>query len=391
VQIMGNPSKQGWTFARNCAGGAGGNLCMRSPYIPTTGPMSPASAAAAFPGFAQALPAIVQGMPASTFGGDAAKAQLLGLLSQMRPILTALRPTDAQVGTVLVDLGTSKPVAEVHDYAPLGANFSNTWEVGYKGILGDRLRVAMDVWFQRRPADPTTQLINPGVMFNPTQLGAYLGASIAQGLMAGGMPAAQAQATATAAAGALTPLMAKIPVGATGFTNGLYDKPYLVFSYQNGSGFVNVHGLDLATDLLLGRGWAVAATYSNLNRNVFADAPGASKENPLAANVPKHRGSLALRFEDEPKGYSAEIRGRYADAFPVNSGVFNSYNVGTPVRYGPVPVNALLDLGMSWRIPFNPGVRWSLNATNILDNQVPTFVGVPAIGRLIMTRVSYSF
>ncbi|HEY6828962.1 MAG TPA: TonB-dependent receptor, partial [Gemmatimonadaceae bacterium] len=48
VQILGNPPKEGWSFARSCTGGIAGNLCMRSPYIPNT--LAPASAAAAFPG-----------------------------------------------------------------------------------------------------------------------------------------------------------------------------------------------------------------------------------------------------------------------------------------------------------------------------------------------------
>jgi iron complex outermembrane receptor protein len=51
VQILGNPPKQGWNYARTCTGAAVGTLCMRSPYIPNT--LAPASAAAAFPGFAQ--------------------------------------------------------------------------------------------------------------------------------------------------------------------------------------------------------------------------------------------------------------------------------------------------------------------------------------------------
>jgi iron complex outermembrane receptor protein len=142
---------------------------------------------------------------------------------------------------------------------------------------------------------------------------------------------------------------------------------------------------------MLDRGWSIAATYSNLNKNVFTDAPGATVNNPLAANTPKHRATATVRYENQVKGYSAEVRGRYADAFPVNSGVFNSYNIGTPVPYPPVPVNALLDAGFSWVLPVAGSPRWSLNATNLLDNKVPTFVGVPAIGRLIMTRVQYQY
>ena len=389
VQILGNPPKEGWSFARTCTGGAGGNLCMRSPYIP--GQLAPASAAAAYPGFASALTTIVQGLPLSSIGSEANRQQLLGLLSQIGPILRGLHPTDAQVGSVLVDLNTKSPVAGVTDYAPLSADFANTWEGGYKGFLGNRLSFSADVWFQRRPADPTAQIINPGVLFNPQQLGAFLGQNIAQALIAAGQSQAQATATAQAAAAALTPLMAAIPVGATAFTNSLDDQPYLVFSYQKATGSVDVHGVDLAADILLDRGWSVGATYSNLNKNVFPDAPGATPLNPLAANTPKHRATTTIRYENQAKAYSVEVRGRYADAFPVNSGVFNSYNIGTPVRYAPVPVNALLDAGFSWVLPVSGSPRWSLNATNLLDNKVPTFVGVPAIGRLIMTRVQYQY
>jgi iron complex outermembrane receptor protein len=390
VQILGNPPKEGWSFARSCSGGAAGGLCMRSPYIP--GALAPASAAAAFPGFASQFKAIVQGLPATPKFTEASRQQLLGLLNQIGPILSSLRPSDAQVGTVLVDLNTSQPVSGVTDYAPLSADFANTWEAGYKGFIGNRVSFSVDAWFQRQPAQPTAQIINPGVLFNPQQLAAFLGNGIAQGLIAAGQSPAVAAATAQAAAAALTPLMAAIPVGATAFTNSLDDQPYLVFSYQKATGSINVNGIDLATDIILDRGWSVAATYSNLGKNVFPDAPGATAANPLAANTAKHRATTTVRYENQLRGWSAEVRGRYTDAFPVNSGVFNSY--GLPlgsVRYPPVPVNALLDAGFSWVLPVAGSPRWSLNATNLLDNKVPTFVGVPAIGRLIMTRVQYQY
>jgi outer membrane receptor for ferrienterochelin and colicins len=394
VQIIGNPAKEGWHFARSCDQSINGGLCMRSPYASG---LVPASAAAAFPGLVLALPTIVRGLPASSFGagGETARAQVLGLLTQLNPILTRLAPTNAQVGTVLVDLNPTPPrplTSAPADYAPLGANFSNTFEVGYKGLIGDRVHLDGAFWFQRRPADPTTQVINPGVLFNPTQLGAFLGQGIAQGLIAAGTPAAQAQATATAAAGALTPLAAAIPVGATAFTNTLDNQPFLIFSYQNAAGYVNVHGVDLAGDLLLTDEWSLEGTYSWLNKNVFPDAPGATLGNPLTANAPKHRATATIRYADEVKGFSGEVRGRYADAFQVNSGVFNSYGVGGGVRYPGVPVNAFLDAGVSWRIPSRAGqLRWSINAQNILDNKVQSFVGVPEIGRLILTRIQYAF
>jgi iron complex outermembrane receptor protein len=366
---------------------------MRSPY--TGQQLGAVSAAAAYPGFAQSLPAIVRGLPVSTFGagGEAARTQLLGLLTQLGPILTGLRPTDAQVGSVLIDLNTRTPLTTVpNDYAPLGANFSNTIEAGYKGLFGEKFRVAADLWFQRRPADPTTQILNPGVLFNPQQLGSFLGTQIATRLIAAGTPAAQAQATATAAATALTPLMAAIPVGATAFTNPLYDQSYLVFSYQNAAGYVNVHGVDLASDLLLNQNWSLAGTYSWLSDNLFPNAPGATALNPLAANTPTHRATLTVRYEGEDRRLTGELRGRYANAFQVNSGVFNSFGIGAgQARYPGVPVNAFVDASASYRLPIAQDVRISVSATNLLDNRRPTFVGVADLGRLVVSRLQYSF
>jgi hypothetical protein len=52
----------------------------------------------------------------------------------------------------------------------------------------------------------------------------------------------------------------------------------------------------------------------------------------------------------------------------------------------------LVDAGINYRFLFN-GRRalWSLTVTNALNNEVPTFAGVPAVGRMAITRLQYSF
>jgi outer membrane receptor for ferrienterochelin and colicins len=61
------------------------------------------------------------------------------------------------------------------------------------------------------------------------------------------------------------------------------------------------------------------------------------------------------------------------------------------IAYPGVPVNAFLDVGFSWVLPVAGAPRWSLNGTNLLNNPVASFVGVPKIGRMLMTRVSYTY
>ncbi|MBX3132057.1 MAG: TonB-dependent receptor [Gemmatimonadaceae bacterium] len=397
VRIFGNPAKDGWRYDRSCATAqtTANGLCMQSNF--TGNNRTPVAGAQMFPAVLNA------GVGAQIAAGLAAA---FGLNTTQRDNIAAalngLTPTNTQMPLVLRNLtpGLGSPLVNfntVQDLAPLGANFSNTWEIGYKGIIGDRLRFSADYWYQIRPADPTTQVVNfddavffdPGSGTSPNGLTGFVGgnATLQGALVANGVPAP----AVPAAMSTIITTLASIPTGTLAFDSPLYDRSYFVFTYQNAEGHVDVRGIDLAVDYLLDGGWAVEATYSNLSRNVFADARGATAANPLAANTPKHRGSLTVRRSDETRNMSYEIRGRYMDAFPVNSGVFNSYNVGTPVRYDRVPVNAFLDAGFSWKLPVAQNIRWSLNIQNLLDNQVPSFIGVAPVGRFATTRVSYNF
>ena len=60
--------------------------------------------------------------------------------------------------------------------------------------------------------------------------------------------------------------------------------------------------------------------------------------------------------------------------------------------YEPVPVNAQLDLGVSKRFDIG-GQRalFAVNVQNLLDREVRSFPGVAQMGRLVMTRLQYTF
>jgi iron complex outermembrane receptor protein len=149
--------------------------------------------------------------------------------------------------------------------------------------------------------------------------------------------------------------------------------------------------VDLALDYQLDDRWMLAATYSNMNQNVFPQIGGAG--NPLMSNSPKNRASTTATYNNVGSGWSFDATVRYADAFPVNSGVFNSLtpNPDGGTVYAPVPANTMMDIGGSYRLPIPQNVTWSLNITDLFDTRVATFVGVPQIGRLIVTRIRYSF
>lgn len=394
LRAIGNPSKTGWQFNRTCDATVNGGLCMHSPWV-AAGPTSVASStsAAAFPGFMLALPSVAAALPASSFAsaadptGAANKAGFLQLLGALGPILNSLRPTDAQVGSVLRVGSTAVATSTVTDIQPLMASFNTTWELGYKGIIGKRLRVALDLWYQIRGdvGAPIGQ-INPLVFMDPTKLQGYLAASFA----AAGVPAAAIPTYL----GALVPIMAALPQGALAFTNTkLAPDQSIIASYTNGQGQIDVRGADFALDYQLNDTWMLAGTYSNIGQNVFPQVGGTI--NPLMSNSPKHRASMGATYLNDATGWSFTGRARYADAFPVNSGLFNSLgsppNTASTALYAPIPASTLFDIGASYRLPIAQNVTWSLNVSDLLDTRVATFVGVPQIGRLITTRVKYNF
>jgi iron complex outermembrane receptor protein len=110
---------------------------------------------------------------------------------------------------------------------------------------------------------------------------------------------------------------------------------------------------------------------------------------------------------------------KYNEAYPVNSSSYqtNSANIiaagrpGAPTTpptatgfnrcspapagtfcYENVPEAFIVDAQVSKRFDLGGNrFTWSLSATNLFDNRVRTFPGVPEIGRMLMTRLQYQF
>jgi outer membrane receptor for ferrienterochelin and colicins len=430
IRAQGNPPKEGWQFARTCSAAAFGGICMKS-RLAGNGAFVDASAASAFRPFFTAQrtafqAAITQGLTQA--GLPPAQAAALG--TAISTALSNLNPTSANVGTAVRYLDratTTLQPTDVRDIPELKASFNNTYELGYKGILGDlaQVRLAIDLWFQQRgDVGAPASIATPNVFFDPQTLGTYLGTNITQTLVAAGIPQAQAAAIAGGLTPGLTQAAARAPLGVVTFDSPLASATDVIATYQTIDEKVNIQGLDLGFDYIFSPRWNMAATYSWVSDVIFEDVRDA-QGNALALNAPDHKASLTGRWIDEIRGLSLEARGRYANTFPVNSGVYASTRTfpapavlnpnvpdgtyqtapgsttqcsdATPAAcvytYPAVPVNMFLDLGFSWRVPVRgtQQIMWSLNATNVLDNKRPTFAGVPDIGRMIMTRIQYSF
>ena len=374
----------GFQFRRNCTGGAG-SLCMRSPFTPVAAGGSstfvPANAAGYYPAALQVALAggLRAGLIASGMSAAAADATIARLGTFNAPT--------ANVGTRLTYITNSVTVTpeQVVDLGKLKPSYTNMLELGYKGAIGKRFFLAADVWYQRRDNFTTAaQNFTPNALLD--------GPTLAAGLAAHLQPVLGASAPAVAASVASS--LARIPLGTVVPDSRVTTNADIAFTYRSIDKSINLSGADLAFDYALTPDFGTSGTYSWVSKTAFDIDPG---QPPLTLNAPDHKASLAFRHSYNPRNLTTEIRGRYQNTFRVNSAVFVTGTEltapdGSKYRYQQPPTAMFLDAQVTLRLPqVARGALFSLGATNLLDNKVVLFAGVPEIGRLVMSRLQLNF
>jgi iron complex outermembrane receptor protein len=399
VRALGTPS-EGFHFRRDCAGGVG-NLCMKSPFNPAgKGAYAPANAAMFYKAAVAAAAAGGMGTAVTAaltpnFGAATAAA----LSNVVMTTLAGLQPT-TQVATKLRVLNPTTArfsdvaAGDVRDIDQIRPTLTTAWEAGWKGQLTKRFYGTIDWWYSER-TDFVGPLIveTPNVFLDATSLAAYIGPNLVPALTAALTPALGPAAgpTAAALANSLTPTIAGglggvsgsattgVPLGVVNPDHALSGSTDIVLAYRN-FGRVRVNGVDVSGTYMVGDRLSLYGTYSWVSRDYFSRAMVGGVSD-IALNAPHKKSTLAARWRDDAKGFSAEARYRHAARFPGNSGVY----IGTVRAYN------LYDASMTFRPNFLGGAMFSVMAQNLLDTRHAEFVGGAPLGRLIMTRIQYAF
>lgn len=337
----------GFQFARD----VGGRPLMRSPFTPG-GLGGPATQlpldATVFWSVVQSLVPAVAGVPA---------------------------PNSTQVGTVLRSLNpTTKAFNTVSDVAnvdPLRSQITNTAEIGYKGFIANRLSLGLDLYYSRIEDFVSPLLVaTPNAFLDRNMLAAYL--------VSQGFPPLQAAQLAAGICGLDgNPAVTGIPLGTVTPINTVGAPADLFVTYRN-FGTVHLWGADLGATFLVTDQLSFTGTYSFVNRNLFKNQDGVAD---VALNAPINKATLSANYRNERSGWAVELRGRYVDQFPMNSGVY----VGTVDSY------ALMDLNVAYAIPSLRSLEVALAASNVFDDRHREFVGAPELGRLVVVRVRKGF
>jgi outer membrane receptor for ferrienterochelin and colicins len=351
----------GYNFVRDCGG-----ICVRSPFAPDVSALMPLNA--------QPFWAVATNIVYQSTGGQVDIRGIPAPTAQQVPAVLRLlnpHPTGAFFQTV--------DPANLQDMRPLAPSISNTYEVGYKGVLGGRALLTVDVWHQQRNNFVSAALVEtPNMFFRTDALAVYLGNF---------MSAAQAGQLAAVIGGVDgNPAATGIPLGTAALDHEFTNDPNIYVTYRN-YGDVSLWGTDLGLeahlpleDMLPGQ-FTLSGTYSWLSDDELRTVGFFGQPVDVLLNSPATKGSVGLRWNHAQSGIALNSLVRFTAGFPMNSGVY----------VGEVEGNTVADVSASWRMRQLPGAMLTVQAQNIFDNRHQHFIGAPEIGRLITTRLMYTF
>jgi outer membrane receptor protein involved in Fe transport len=400
IRALGTP-ESGFQFRRDCTGGLG-DLCMKVfPAFGGTGNFVAANPYAN--SFAVARSGIVASLTASftaqfmALGLPAAQAaaQAAAVANATATFLASRTPTAQQIGTTLLippvggAAGFTVQPDQLVDIERPKPTFHEVIEGGYKGVIGDRLQLSVDVWHEKRKNFVSPLLLEtPLVFLNGAALNTYLQGQLAAFFPTLGLPAAAATQVAAALAGALpgtNPTAPCTPTNPAGCPIGVvnFDTPAagndVIVAYRSYSKPIKLWGSDIGADLALPLGFSVGGTYSWVNKGIFKKEDLGTRDD-VSLNAPRNKHTFTVRYRNEDSGWGAEIRERHVDGF--NTLAF----VG-----GPVDAYTLVDAGISFRPKLMRGALVAINGTNLLNEVHREFTLGSEIGRLIITRLQVTF
>jgi outer membrane receptor for ferrienterochelin and colicins len=305
----------------------------------------------------------------------------------LRTYLHSIRPTDAQVGLGFLNVVTGASGMlnglTLDEIQPIRESTSTTLEAGYKGLLANRLLIAADLWWSRREDLVTPLTIQtPLVRLDSAQLETYL----VPRLMAAGVPQASAVGISRG--------MSRIPLGTVSSADVDAPGAQLLVTYVNVDETIDLWGTDVSATALLGNEWQLGASASFMSEDVFET----ENAGVVTLNAPKWKGTVALDYDNDDTGLFGQVRMRYSDAFPVNSGVYvgtECLNVpGEPIpalQESCVDAYTLFDVNLGYRLPMVRGATLNVLVNNLLDADYRPFPGTPTMGRMLIARIKYDF
>jgi iron complex outermembrane receptor protein len=277
--------------------------------------------------------------------------------------------------------------SDIADINRLEPTITQTYELGYKGVLADRLRFSVDVYrTEKKNFIGALSLETPNVFFDTEAIAAYLYQQVRDSLDAN--PAYDSVLALVDAyygnnngdpaddlAYLFSSWVDSIPVG-TVTPQEAYDPTAILVTYRN-FGDISFYGADLHLAYHINQNWNVSAMYSYISKNYFEKSE--DQVHDIHLNAPRNKAGLSAQYLNPRWGLDVGARYRFVDAFDMDSPFFGS----TVEAYHLVDFNA--------GVGFVYNTRLVLTVQNLFDNKHIEFVGGPEIGRLAILRLNMTF
>ena len=299
-----------------------------------------------------------------------------------------------QLGLLNIETQAFDPydVSSIQDLPTLKPSITQTLEFGYKGVINNKLMLAAD-FYRTKVSDYILPLwvFTPSVFLDAAALRSSLGQAVERNLanpdyealaglinlldstLLGGNNNGDHRDELNAYIDQIAEGAAMIPLG-TVTPEQVTDPTAVSLSYRN-FGSVTLYGADLGFSYFPNRVFHITGSYSYIHENLFKNVDDVS-DVPL--NSPKHKfsGGVTVRPLRMPLTLGGRIS--YRGPFPMLDGVFA----------GPVDGYTVMDVNVSYE---HAPVTFSMEASNLLNRKYHSFVGAPAIGRLLSAGVSVRF
>jgi len=300
----------------------------------------------------------------------------------------------------------SWPILPILLHAPAASlRNEDTWEFGYKGLIGDKLGVSLDVYNRKIEGATLFTAISPSYgLIGVENIGADLGAGVAEQLtpflieqltpLAPALPAPVEAVAAQIAAG----YAAGYTQGGNGFAQGIAPLAngfilgtvetenvpdngvtHVAAGYRTFEAY-DYTGLDLGLEYYVNADLSFFGNYSYISENIFnpiiKGSDGLTETTSISA--PKNKFRLGANYAPL-QGFRANLSFQHDDSFLALLGQFS----------GDTDVKNLVDLGLGYK--FANGLSIDVSAQNLFDNEYRTFPLFPKIGRRTLVTLTYDF
>ena len=288
----------------------------------------------------------------------------------------------------------------VTDIEKLGPTITETFEVGYKGIINNKLILAADVYQTRiKNFVSPLRIETPNVFLAPGPLSEALTDALTEnlkdpanaslaialvfldqlnepelGLVGNGNGTGVDELTELFVANAaLIPFGTIVPEQAA--------DPNAVIVAPRNFGNITLYGADLSFAYYPNEIWAFTGNYSYVSEDLF---PNLDNIGDIALNAPRHKFNIGVDCQLPNIPLAIQGKLRYRDGFPMQSGIY----------VGNVDAHTVLDLNITYQLPLSNdrfNTTLSLDASNLLSQEYQSLVGAPWIGRLITSSLHVRF